>query len=242
MHSISVITAPNAAIPGCIVVARAVYREGKTPELRAVEIRQAEWSHAPGHGCLSRVTDALTALSHHAGPSNADPRGGDPSVRLVIADNYWSSVRPRCERLHIVPDGIVTIRPGMAAPDGHHHRRTVGRLFLLDALRDRLPLVSVSLPGERTDELPDIVTGHELRSALRTVQARPRLLDEETLSPGLDREDVLVLAVALAVDDLARALTSDPRGVNPHVGQARRPRRAAISIGPREPAHRINHR
>jgi hypothetical protein len=211
MHTVAVISAPNASIPGAIVVARGHYRDSEQwwPELRAVEVRQVEWATAPAAGCLPRVSAALAAVSERVGPTptNTDPREGDTSVRLTIGDNYWASVRPACERLHIRPDAIVTIRPGLSAPEGYHHQQTVGRLYLLDALRDRLPIMTVALPGERPEGLPDIVTAHEVRSALREIQARPRLLDEETSAPGLDRQDVLILTIALAVDDLALHVT-----------------------------------
>jgi hypothetical protein len=228
MYTISALTAPNASIPGVIAVARGAYRYGTSrPELRGVQLEHVEWAHAPGAGCLPRMSAALSALTKQMELSPPD-RAGEAAVRLTIGDNFWSSVRQACARMKIYPDSVVSIRPGTVQPEGYHQDQSVGRLYLLDSLRDRLPILDVSLPGQPPEELPDVVTAHEMRGALRVVQARPRLLDEETMAPGLDRHDVLVLAVAMAVDDLARSVPRSGERINRrfHGGRGRTRSRA----------------
>ena len=237
-YTIAVITAPTATVPGVIAVAGGLHRFGKAsrPELRAVELRQAEWCHRPADGALERVSAALKAISGHFGPTprDTDPREGDDTVRLVVADNFWASVRPACEQVGIRPDIITTIQPGLSEPSGYHHRVQVGRAYLLDSLRDRLPMLTIALPTKRLESNPQIITVGELQAALREVQSKPRTIDAETESPGLDRNDVLVLAVALAMDDLRQW---PPQRSVPHYALGR-PRVGATNLGPRDRRHR----
>ena len=189
-HTIAVMTAPNASIPGAIAMLCGYYRlTGWSYELTGVTIRQAEWISAPGAGTIGRLSAALGAID-------------DDTVRLVVCENYWSTAAKKLREHELRADALVTIKPGIGASDQTAARNTIGRLYLLDSLRDILPKTRVALPEDRLEDYPNIVCGHELRSALREVQARPRMLDEETSAPGLDRGDVLLLTIALAAHDL----------------------------------------
>lgn len=189
-HAIAVLTAPNASIPGAIAMLRGDYRPiGWCSELTSLTIRQVEWVTAPGAGAIPRLSAALAAV-------------GDEPARLVVCENYWSTAPRKLREHELRTDSMVTIKPGIGMPEQPVTHYSVGRLYLLDGLRDTLPKARVALPENRLEDHPDIVCAHELRSALREVQARPRLLDEETQAPGLDRGDVLLLSIALAAHDL----------------------------------------
>lgn len=211
-QTLAVLTAPNASIPGAIVAARGLYRGGDswTAELRAIEVRQAEWAPRPAALVIPRISEALLALvgpeevARHHCEAPADPRDSRDNIRLVVADNHWASAAPKLREHKIRADQLMTIKAGIATPDGDIRAGTVGRMYLLDALRDNFPKVSVHLPPQRLEEYPNLVNAHELRSAVRAIQARPRLLDEESQAPGLDRHDILLLTLGMAVDDLAR--------------------------------------
>jgi hypothetical protein len=215
---VALITSPAASIPGALVALIPTARNGRVV---GMQLRHAEWTNGPCSLAIPRVSALLTALD----PMNRELRrevGGSPDdVRLLVCRNFWFSADTAMREAGLAVASFVTITPGGEGIDGPVHDRKVGRLALIDLLRDRLPLLHLTLPEQRLDSHPQVVAASELRDALRTIQARPRLLDAETEAPGLDREDVLVLALAMAVQDSERtgggtASAWDPR-VSPNV-------------------------
>lgn len=188
---VAIISSPAASIPGVLCAIIPTVRGGRVVGMTC---RHAEWTDGVCAQTIPRISTLLSALH------GVDTDGH----RLLVCRNFWYSADKAMREVGMRVDSFVTIAPGGEGIDGPIHDRKIGRLYLLDLLRDKLPLIHLELPERRIDSHPHIISLGELRDALRVIQARPRLLDEETAAPGLDREDVLVLALALAVQDSER--------------------------------------
>jgi hypothetical protein len=72
----------------------------------------------------------------------------------------------------------------------------------------------VNLPEERLEDFPECITRKELSEAFKSAQAKQRLADSETEAPGMDRSEILLLAVGLGLADLDTG--SGPSGPSPN--------------------------
>lgn len=205
-NTIAVITPPNASIPGCLVIVEGLYPEqGWSSEVSGITLRHAEWVDDPGSACIPRLTAALKAAVPYYERSRED--ANDP--RLVICTNFWSSARDSLHRANLSPDILVNIVAGSG-----ESRESVGRMLLVDHLRDVMSKISLNMPETPVEGRDRLVLAGELSTAFKELANKPRLLDDESQSPGLSRNDSLILCVGLAVRDLARYGPSSCESIN----------------------------
>lgn len=200
MKSISLLSPPSAGVPGTLAVAETIGNSG------AIRLIHAEWVDEPGNLCINRIAAALDCYKPRNLELWRDGTGQLPKdwraqadysdVLIVCADNFWLSIKAALDKAGIWADDIIRISTGKT-----RHQKNVPRNLLLDLLRDSAQRLTVDLPAER-HEGSRMVTSHELRAALLDLAMRPRSIDEESGAEGMDRGEALVLAVAMAVDQL----------------------------------------
>lgn len=208
-HVITILPAQNTSVPGILCLTDAVVG---TSGIRNFGLLHAEWIYGLGAEVIPRLSEALRHLAPEELEDLRDGKGkriidwrkhGESDIRIIVAVNYWASAEHKLDEHGIDIDSIVTINTGIRPYVGGL-RSTVGRMFLLDQLRDATPKIQMCLPETTLEEHPHIVPAHDLRAALREVSHNPRLLEDETGALLLDRNESLLLAIAMGVTDLQR--------------------------------------
>lgn len=225
-YVISIIPPQNTSLPGALALltSKSSSSSGWSGGTRTFALKQLEWIHDVGPGLIPRLASCLQFLCPEELQGMRDGYGreiidwrdqGESDIKILVCSNFWTSAAQKLGEHGINVDSFVTIKPGPAEYSGGM-RSSVGRLFLMDSLRDAMPKLSLNVPEERLGDYPNVVPASEVRSALREVAARARTIDEETGAAGIDRSEVLLLAIAMGVADINRHGSGGWSGESPN--------------------------
>ena len=199
-HSIVVSPPLSIATPGFVLLLTGNYTQDKC--LSGIELVQFDQVMGVPE-LLNRAEQAY----EYAKSTNDNKVRATP-IRTVIDSTFWATAKSAVSDHPLNIDAFYCISNGRQSIKADGDYLSIGRLYLLDKLRDLYHrLEEINLPDTFNENYPNVIPRDRLKKAIVETQRKPRKQEDDALLiENADVDEQIVMALALGVTELAEVV------------------------------------